>query len=207
VGNRQFGFPRFPRHPSFPPGRLTLLLDIAAYPVSTVTARYARLRWNPNTGNIAQTALLDKGLAEFNWVPDGRTRLKILSPTDKGTVIIEANNGLVRPTGPAGAEHELWRSRLRDRCEQHEYHVVEEHHLGDRKRVDLVAERDGRRLLIEVETGKSDVLANIQKCNGHGTLIVFFTNKTAYVAMQASIPRSVIVLTPETINTIHSILN
>ena len=184
-----------------------LLLDIAAFPISKVTERYERLRWNPNTGTIAQQSILEKGLAEFLFVEDGRTRLKLLSLTPVGVEIVQAHGGIVRPTGAAGAEHELWRSRLRDRCEQHSYTVTEEFHLGERKRVDLVAVRGSTRYFIEVETGKSDVQENVRKCAGHAPLIVFFTNKTAFAAAQALIPKNVTVLMPENINRIHEILN
>jgi DNA-binding PadR family transcriptional regulator len=184
---------------------ITLLLDIAAYPISTVTQRYQRLGWNPNTGNIAQKRLEEKGLVEFLWIEDGRTRLKILSPTDSGSEVVRANGGIVRPTGPAGAEHELWRSRLRDRITQHNYDVIEEYKVNERQRVDLCATRADRRIFIEVETGKSDVQENIRKCKGQ-PLILFFTSKAALNAARPHIPHDVIVLTPETINSIHGLI-
>ena len=48
------------------------------------------------------------------------------------------------------------------------YKVEEEVPLGDAKAVDLVASKDGRRIAIEVETGKSDVEGNVKKCEQAG---------------------------------------
>ena len=44
------------------------------------------------------------------------------------------------------------------------YHVTEEYPVGGGKTIDLVAERDGKRIAFEVETGKSDAAANVRKC-------------------------------------------
>jgi hypothetical protein len=82
--------------------------------------------------------------------------------------------------------------------------VTEEYHLGNGKRVDLCARRGERVILIEVETGKSDVHENITKCAGHGTLVVFFTNRDALEA--ARLPADVLALTPETITNLHDLL-
>jgi hypothetical protein len=186
-----------------------LLLDIAAHPISTVTQRYERLKWNPRTGTAVQASILQHGLAEFVLVTIGqgpRGRMKFLTLTEQGAAIVTAAGGTVRPSGPAGMEHEFWRSRLKDRCEQHNYTVTEEFHLGDRKRADLHAHRKDRVILIEVETGNSDVQGNITKCQGH-ELVLFFTNQHAYETERHRIPHNVSILTPDTINEIHNILD
>lgn len=40
--------------------------------------------------------------------------------------------------------------------------------IGDGKAVDIVASKDGKRVAIEVETGKSDVEGNVKKCEEAG---------------------------------------
>ncbi len=40
--------------------------------------------------------------------------------------------------------------------------------MGDGKAVDLVASKDGKRIAIEIETGKSDVDRNVRKCKQAG---------------------------------------
>lgn len=43
------------------------------------------------------------------------------------------------------------------------YWVTFEYKIGEGKTVDVVAEKDGKKIAIEVETGKSDVIYNIKK--------------------------------------------
>jgi hypothetical protein len=181
-----------------------LLLDVAAHPISTVTERYARLGWNPKTGNAIKDAVLSQGLVEFLTLEAGRGRVKLLMLTAAGEDVVRKHGGSVQRSGRAGMEHEFWRARLRERCERRGYTVTEEYNLGDGKRVDLLARCGERVILIEVETGKSDVQENIAKCTGHGTLVVFFTNRDAMEA--AALPADVLALTPETIAQLHDLL-
>jgi hypothetical protein len=44
--------------------------------------------------------------------------------------------------------------------------VTKEYHLGEGKRVDLLAQHKERKILIEIDTDKSDGQANIAKCAG-----------------------------------------
>ena len=44
--------------------------------------------------------------------------------------------------------------------------------MGGGKTIDLVAERDGKRIAFEVETGKSDAAGNVQKCLDAGIMEV-----------------------------------
>ena len=48
------------------------------------------------------------------------------------------------------------------------YTVHEEFPIGGGKTIDLVAEKGGNRIAIEIETGKSDVESKIQKCFANG---------------------------------------
>jgi len=184
---------------------VTLLLDIAAHPISTVTERYSRLSWNPNTGNTIKDSILHQGLADFETIDVGRTRMKILTLTPAGEESVIANGGTIRQRGVAGLEHEFWRARLRERCENRGYTVTEEFHLGERRRADLCATRNGRTILLEIETGKSNVAENIKKATGH-TLVLFFTTNHARDATRDTIPDGILVLTPDTISELHTLL-
>ena len=188
------------------PKEQILLLDVAQHPISTVTERYTRLGWNPKTGNAVKDAVMHAGLTEFVTVDAGRTRVKLLTLTPAGEDVVRKNGGTVRRSGRAGMEHEFWRSRLKERCEQQGYTVTGEYHLGGEKRVDLHARRRDRTFLIEVETGKSDITANITKCAGHGSLIVFFTSMQAFEASRNGLPPDVVALTPETLTRLPDLL-
>jgi hypothetical protein len=185
---------------------LALLLDVAAHPISTVTQRYHRLRWNPNTGNPVKDSIIRHGLATFSTVDIGRTHMKFLTLTEHGEAIVIEHGGTIRHHGTAGIEHEFWRARLRERCENRGYTVTDEYRLPNGKRVDLQARRSDKAFLLEVETGKSDVQDNINRAAGHGTLIVFFTNNRARDDAKAFLPPDVLAITPDTLNTLHDAL-
>jgi hypothetical protein len=187
----------------------TLLLDIAKWPISTVTERYQRLGWNPKTGNAIKNCIIRKGFAEFFTLDVQRGRVKLLSVTPAGEGVVRNAGGAVRRSGRAGMEHEFWRSRLKDRCEARGYTVTEEVLVGDGKRADLFAQRDGKAFLIEVETGKSDAHANIAKCAGASApLVVFFTTSRALEETLAHGPvrSGVVCLTPETLVQLSDLL-
>ena len=48
------------------------------------------------------------------------------------------------------------------------YQVLEEMPIGGGKTIDLVAARNGKRIAVEIETGKSDASANVRKCKKAG---------------------------------------
>jgi hypothetical protein len=117
-----------------------------------------------------------------------------------------SEHGITRVSiGSASTEHEYWRNELHKKCTEHGYTVTTEYNLGN-NRVDLHATRADATFLIEIETGKSDVLRNIEKCNGKGTLILFFTNTNALETMKDHIPANVIALTPNNRSQLDTIL-
>ena len=81
-----------------------------------------------------------------------------------------------RNDGAGGAEHEFWKHELHTLLERHGYTVTEEHPLGGGKTADLRAQHEGRVVFIEVETGRSDIAANLAKYPNNEELVVFFTN-------------------------------
>lgn len=187
---------------------IALLIDIARHPISTITERYARLSWNPKMGNHTKDAVLNDGLVDFVILPVNSGRVKLLTLTEQGERVVRNQGVAIARSGPGGMEHEFWRARIKERCTARGCRVTEEYPVGT-GRVDLYAERENRRFVIEIETGKSDLRANITKCEGHdATLVVFFTNNTAKTQsadLLAGWP-GVIVITPDTINTLHDLL-
>jgi len=61
-------------------------------------------------------------------------------------------------------EHQYWKEKVSATLRERGYTVEQEYPIGDGKTVDLVARKNGKTIAIEVETGKSDALANIRKC-------------------------------------------
>ncbi len=160
-----------------------LLRDIATQPISPITQRYDRLGWNAKTGNSIKDLVIAKNLARFQLVSTPTARVKILSLTDAGASYLESHGVDLTRARHGGAEHEYWKWFIKGRLERQGYRVQEEYAIGGGKTVDLRAERDEEVLWVEVETGRSDIAANIEKCRDlAGRKVMVFTNEAARAA-------------------------
>jgi len=173
-----------------------LLVDIATRPISGITARYDRLGWHPVTGNAIKNTIIKKELAAFEEVPTATGRVKILTLTSLGTEYLAAH-GVSLPTGRrGGGAHEYWRATIRGILEREGYTATEEFPVGEGRTVDLRAQRGRHEIVVEIETGKSDVQANIEKCRTLPATIVFFFLTTALRDnWQEALPRTALALT------------
>jgi hypothetical protein len=146
-----------------------LLADIAKHSLAVVTERYARLGWNARTGTGIKQTLLERGLIEQEKVsvPDGSVTL--LKVTEKGRELLSSEGIKVKALPKnASMTHEYWKRIVAEDYKKRGYTVEEEVSIGGGKTVDLVASKDGKRIAIEVETGKSDVGGNVRKCREAG---------------------------------------
>jgi hypothetical protein len=179
------------------PKELDLLVDIAVQPITGIAARYERLGWHPVTGNAIKNSIITKGLALFEDVPTTSARVKILTLTTLGIEYLAAH-GITVPSGRrGGAAHEYWRATLRAILEREGYVTSEEFPVGEGRTVDLEAKRKAHEIVIEIETGKSDINANIEKCKRlPATIVFFFVTTTLRDKWQEDLPRSAVALTP-----------
>jgi hypothetical protein len=194
------------------PGEVTekeraLLMDIAAVPIAGITARYDRLGWHPMTGNPIKNSIITKGLATFENVATGTARIRILTLTTAGMEYLE-KHGVTLPTGRrGGAAHEYWRATIRSILERAGYTTTEEFPVGEGRTVDLHATKGQHEVVVEVETGKSDISANIQKCkNLPGTVVFFFLTTALRDAWQNAAPTSALALTPGDLDQLAAVL-
>ncbi len=141
----------------------SFLIDIGKNPVSGVVSRYIRLGFNRYKGNKIQKELIDKGLIYWKPVSTRKGRLKVLVLTDKGKKAI-SDVKIEKIFNKRGSfEHEYAKFRVSENFRKKGYWVTYEYKIGDGKTVDLVAEKGGNRIAIEIETGKSDQIYNIRK--------------------------------------------
>jgi DNA-binding MarR family transcriptional regulator len=139
------------------------LADIAKNPISGVVARYARLGVNRYRGNQIQNRLLDKKLISWRAVSTKTGRLKVLVLTDAGkTAIPDVKIEKVFNKNESW-EHAVAKAKIAEHYKAKGYSVTMEYRLPGGRAVDIVAEKDGKRIAIEIETGKSDSLYNIRK--------------------------------------------
>ena len=76
----------------------------------------------------------------------------------------------------------IWRFRIAERLQAEGYALTHEYQIAGNGAVDILAERDGQRLVVEIETGRSDVPANVRKClaAGFDQVIIAATNQEAH---------------------------
>lgn len=160
-----------------PPNEQALLANIVKNPNLLVTERYRMLGLNRYQGNKAQKSLTAKGLIRQARIPDG--------------VLLE-------PTGAeqkANAEHEYYKEKVHQFFKQNGHQVTKEKPVPHGK-VDVVANFNGKRIAVEIETGKSDAIKNIRKCLDAGFDMVYIVptrtavrNKIATLLSQAGLDK------------------
>ena len=138
------------------------LKDVWQYPTSAVTERYHRLSLSRRRGNSTQDWLLRHFLLSSSFVVSPEGRIKMLELTRKGRNVLGMSSSESDRHG--GAEHRYWCKVLADRLRAQGYAVTEEAPIGGGKTIDVLAERGGKRIAFEIETGKSDAGANVRKC-------------------------------------------
>jgi len=162
------------------PQERRLLADIAKQPFSVVTERYKSLGWSAHRGTRIKRRLLEKRLIaqERIRVPEGAVTLLRLTESGKSLLRQEAIEVSGFPKN-ASLEHEYWKRRVAEDYRRRGYVVEEEVPIGGGKAVDLVASKDGKRVAIEIETGKSDAQGNVRKCEeaGFHKVVVNWTTK------------------------------
>lgn len=139
-----------------------LLQDIKDHPIDPVTARYNRLGWTPVQGTGVVKQCLDDGFLASTSIPLPGTHVRFLELTEAGLEAI----GLAKqqPERWGGPEHRFWVETTARGLQSQGVQVEKEHPLGEGKTVDLLATIQGRRVGIEIETGKSDWKGNALKC-------------------------------------------
>ncbi len=157
------------------------LIDIGKFPVSGVTTRYSRMGINRYQGNKIQKELMDKRLVTFRQVSTMKGKIKVMVLTAKGKD--EINDVKIDKVFCKNAswEHEYWKYRVGTYFKNEGYEVTYEYRIGEGRAVDVVAEKDGKRLAIEIETGKSDYVYNVKKDledgNGFDEILVVSLDK------------------------------
>ena len=142
------------------------LTDVWEHPTSTVTDHHHSLNLSPRRGTGLQKVLLRRTLISSCPIVVGRSRIKVLALTERGKKALGINEAESDRLG--GPEHRYWKRRLAEHLSACGYDVTEEYPLGGGKAIDLLAVKNGQRLAIEVETGKSDAAANVRKCLNAG---------------------------------------
>lgn len=168
---------------------IRFLSDIADRPLSTTVSRYQRLNLSRRRGNAIRQSLQSAGLIDAVPIATRSGQVVLCELTDHGRAVADARGFDSGPPSRAGLEHRYWVSRIAENFERQGYEVAIEHHIPGDGHVDLAAARPGERVAIEVETGKSDITANLDKLRGAGfdRILLVATSPSAVSACQKAL--------------------
>ena len=142
-----------------------LIEDIYNYKLSGVVERYRRLKWSRRKGNEIKQSLLEKNLISTEEIPTKSGRVVILKFSKTSnlstTQIKDTTQSDLRQ---GGITHEYWKMKYAEKFRQIGYQVQLETPIGEGRSVDFTAKKNNFKIAVEIETGKSDILANIKKC-------------------------------------------
>ena len=168
---------------------MRFISDVAALPLSTTVTRYQRLHLSRRKGNAIRQSLLSAGLIESVPIATRSGQVVLYDLTDQGRLIADGNGIDSGPPPRAGLEHRYWVARVAEHFERQGYDITHEFHIPGDGHVDLVAEKASERVAIEVETGKSDIRANLKKLSGAGfdRVLMLSTSPAAVVHCQTAL--------------------
>jgi energy-coupling factor transporter ATP-binding protein EcfA2 len=142
--------------------------DLVRHPLSTTVVRYQRLRLSRRRGNAVRQSLQSAGLIEAVPIATRSGQVVLYELTDDGRSVCRALGIDPGPRPRASVEHAFWVQRAAAYFEKRGFDMKAEHPVPGDGTIDLLAERPGERVAIEIETGKSDVAGNISKLQGKG---------------------------------------
>jgi DNA-binding MarR family transcriptional regulator len=143
---------------------VAIIKDVAQNPLSSIVERYHRLGASTYQSNKAKDSLTKQGLVHTETVSSGSGRIKILGLTPAGEKVAqECGFAVEHFPKNASPEHELWKKKVAEYLKARGYEVEEEKHIGRGKFTDVVARKNGKKIAVEIETGKSDKIHNINK--------------------------------------------
>ena len=159
---------------SKPPGKkmsreeIRFLADVAARPTSTTVSRYQRLNISRRKGNAIRLSLSSAGIIEAVSIPTRSGQVMLYQLTDGGRKVCEYLNIDPGNIYQQSLQHRYWVKRVKKYFKDRDYDLITEYPVKDRKAIDLFAQKHNEKIAIEVETGKSDIAANLEKSKGLG---------------------------------------
>ncbi len=171
---------------------VVLLQDILKHPDDGVKRRYFRLGLTVGAGHRLKCALIKSGHLEQAMVPFEHTHKAVLGLTSK------ARDELgIDATEVSGASlpHRYWQRWWARRLESMGYSTsIEAPRSSDEAdgKFDVLAKRDGTSIAVEIETGKSDVEANIRRGLkvGIDRVLVVATDEQAMSKLESRLAKS-----------------
>ena len=171
------------------------LSDILDFPDDGVKRRYKRLSISADKGNNIKNSLIVQGWIEGQMIELGNTRKLCLRLTKRAKELLNLE---VNTPQYGSIAHEYWKRFYGQRFGELGYAVSYEAPRTDGGRIDVVAVKDGRKIAIEIETGKSSFLQNIRQdlAAGYDRVLVVATGKTALEKIEKALIKEGLLIPP-----------
>jgi HJR/Mrr/RecB family endonuclease len=163
---------------------IRFLADLAARPLSTTVSRYERLKLSRRKGNAIRQHLDQAGIIQAVAIATRSGQVMLYELTDMGRSVCSAHAIDPGPQPRESLEHRWWVRKAHEYFERQGYQITREHMIRGNGAIDLLAEKPGERVAVEVETGKSDVAENLAKIRkaSFDRIIVIATSPVAVTA-------------------------
>jgi len=174
------------KHPEMSREEIRFLADVAARPLSTTVSRYQRLHLSRRRGNAIRQSLSAAGILEALSIATRSGQIVLYQLTDLARSICTSVGIDAGPAPRQSLEHRFWVSKTAQHFQDKGYVLTREHPIKGNGAIDLLAERPGERIAIEVETGKSDIKANLinVKTGEFDSVVLVATSPAAVAACQ-----------------------
>ena len=171
---------------------IRFLADVAARLLSTTVSRYQRLNLSRRRGNAIRQSLANAGVIEAVPIATRSGQVVLYQVTGHGRSVCRRTGIDPGPPQRGSLEHQYWVRNVSGHFEKQGYEVSREHQVPGDGAVDLLAERPGERIAVEIETGKSDIKANLANAKqaGFDRLVFVATSPSAVSACQKAIEKA-----------------
>ncbi len=168
---------------------IRFLADVAVRPLSTTVPRYQRLNLSRRRGNAVRQSLQSAGIIEAVPIATRSGQVVLYQLTDLGRFVCSQIRIDPGPQPRESLEHRYWIGKAAEHFEKKGYDITREHPIKGNGAVDILAERPGERVVVEVETGKSDIKANLSKIKdaNFDRVVLLATSPAAVNACQSAV--------------------
>jgi hypothetical protein len=171
---------------------IRFIADVASRPLSTTVSRYQRLHLSRRRGNAIRQNLISGSIIESAVIATRSGQVILYQLTEFGRSVCSSMGIDPGPRPRASLEHSFWVNKTMKYHENKGYEVSCEHPVQGNGAIDILAQRPGERVAIEVETGKSNIKANLKKIEhaGFDRIVLVATSPAAVTACQKAIDKS-----------------
>ncbi len=160
---------------------IRFLSDVAARPLCTTVSRYQRLHLSRRRGNAIRQSLSSAGIIEPVTIATRSGQVVLYQLTDLGRSVCSTAEIAPGARRRESLEHAFWVQKVARHFERKSYEITCEHPVKGNGSIDILAERPGERVAVEVETGKSNVAENLRKIKDapFDRIVLFATSPSA----------------------------